>query len=282
MVSVPSPEADLQRSWLKGRIENVALKLPVIGAREALKEFGLDLGRDEGVVHEVREMLEEIFDAWKLKYGALPADMHGGMLSGNPYANKMIAECPPYVCAGDPVVRDYSTLLFYLQIKKHESLVAFENKFGSPFVLATLVLSEAAEGRVESATLAYRGVQLESKKISMRQKKATHDLIKIMLPHVDRAQKFPTGGRSKKGKEYEPKASIRKVTNILVKRSREAVIEYLKNEENCEKIYSAGGVMFDGIDKEKKIIFYFDSKIDPDIKQELTFKRLSNILYEIK
>lgn len=281
MFNFPSREPDLQRSWFKGRIGNVALKLPVMGAREALKEFGLDLDSDEDVVREVRGMLEDIFDAWKLKYGALPDDTHGGMLSGNPYTNKTIAECPPYVCAGH-VVRDYAHLLTHLGAKEHKPLAELENKFGSVFVWATLVLSEAAADRVESATLAYRVVLLESKKISMRQKKATYDLIKNMLPHVERAQIFPTGGSSKKGKEYEPKASIRKVAEQIGSRGRDAVLAYLDNEKNCENIYQAGAVMFDGMDKEKRLLFYFDSERDPDVRQELKFKRLSTILSEIK
>lgn len=109
------------------------------------------------------------------------------------------------------------------------------------------------------------------------------DVGRESLAEMKRLRKsFHSGGTHKKGNEYEPKASIRRVTSIIGKRSRDAVLKHLNKSENCDAIYMAGGVMFDGIDREKGILFYYDSNINPDIKQELKFKRLSNILTEIK
>ena len=93
---------------------------------------------------------------------------------------------------------------------------------------------------------------------------------------------FSSGGSSKKGREYEPKKSIRRVVQKLGKRNSDEVLMFLEDAENCELIYQDGGVMFDGVDKEKKILFYYDSNSDPDKRQELKFKRLGVILSEIK
>ena len=93
---------------------------------------------------------------------------------------------------------------------------------------------------------------------------------------------YRSGGVGKKGKVYEPKSSIKEVAKVLKKRNLDAVLQYLENDKNCEEIYRVGGVMFDGVDKKRKVIFYYDSTRDPDIRQELKFKRLNNILSEIK
>jgi hypothetical protein len=93
---------------------------------------------------------------------------------------------------------------------------------------------------------------------------------------------YRSGGTGKKGKVYEPKASIQEVVKELKNRSLDTVLQYLESDKNCEEIYRVGGVMFDGVDKTRKVIFYYDSTRDPDIRQELKFKRLSNILSELK
>jgi hypothetical protein len=93
---------------------------------------------------------------------------------------------------------------------------------------------------------------------------------------------YRSGGTGKKGKTYEPKASIQEVVKAVKSRSLDSVLRYLENEENCEKVYLVGGVMFDGVDRKREVVFYYYKIPDPDIKQELKFKRLSNILSEIK
>ena len=112
-------------------------------------------------------------------------------------------------------------------------------------------------------------------RLEANRKKYIKEIIKLY-------KTYRSGRAGKKGKVYEPKASIREVAKALKNRSLDTVLRYLENEENCEKVYHVGGVMFDGVDRKRKVVFYFDSTRDPDIRQELKFKRLSNILSEIK
>ena len=62
---------------------------------------------------------------------------------------------------------------------------------------------------------------------------------------------YRSGGTGKKGRVYEPKASIQEVVIALKNRSLDTVLRYLENEENCEKIYLAGGVLFGRVDRGK-------------------------------
>jgi len=112
-------------------------------------------------------------------------------------------------------------------------------------------------------------------RLEANRKKYIKEIIKLY-------KTYRSGGTGKKGKAYEPKASIREVAKVLKKRNLDTVLRYLENEENCENIYQAGGVLFVGVDRKRKVVFYFDSTRDPDIRQELKFKRLSNVLSEIK
>jgi len=112
-------------------------------------------------------------------------------------------------------------------------------------------------------------------RLEANRKKYIKEIIKLY-------KTYRSGGAGKKGKVYEPKSSIKEVAKVLKKRNLDAVLQYLENDKNCEEIYRIGGVMFDGVDKKRKVIFYYDSTRDPDIRQELKFKRLSNILSEIK
>ena len=112
-------------------------------------------------------------------------------------------------------------------------------------------------------------------RLEANRKKYIKEIIKLY-------KTYRSGGVGKKGKVYEPKSSIKEVAKVLKKRNLDAVLQYLENDKNCEEIYRVGGVMFDGVDKKRKVVFYFDSTRDPDIRQELKFKRLSNILSEIK
>lgn len=110
----------------------------------------------------------------------------------------------------------------------------------------------------------------------------TEGLRELAGEQAVKGKKFSSAGSSKKGREYEPKKSIRRVVQKLGKRNSDEVLMFLEDAENCELIYQDGGVMFDGVDKEKKILFYYDSNSDPDKRQELKFKRLGVILSEIK
>ena len=94
--------------------------------------------------------------------------------------------------------------------------------------------------------------------------------------------KFPAGGTQKKGKEGELKASIRKVVARINKVGFDAVMEYLKDDQHCEDIYYYGGVMFSRVDTQNRLLYYFDSKRSPDERQSVSFKRIRNILSEIK
>ena len=65
---------------------------------------------------------------------------------------------------------------------------------------------------------------------------------------------YGSGGTGKKGRVYEPKASIQEVVKALKSRSLDTVLQYLENDENCENVYLSGGVMFDGVDRKRKVI----------------------------
>lgn len=151
------PETELQESWFDGKLNNTLLVLPVVEARKALVIFDSDEDATrEDVARYLRKKLEDIFNAWKLEHGTPPPANTGGRLSsllGSPYAGKPIAECPPYVCAGDGV-RNYAELLSHLRANKYEPLAALD-EIGTHVVSATLVLSEAAAGSVESAIKAH-------------------------------------------------------------------------------------------------------------------------------
>lgn len=164
-----TPENGLQLSWLNGTIFNVALVNPVLDARMVC------IG-DETEVRALRESLERIFERWREETGTLPEATVGLLGSFNIYEGKTLAECPPYACMGE-LFTDYYDLLVRLRNIQYAPLLELETqasnvpifnpllqpisvpglppieaKPGMQRILAALILSEAAAGRVQCAT----------------------------------------------------------------------------------------------------------------------------------
>lgn len=166
-------EPGLQQSWLTGAVSSAALVTPVIDAR-------MVNGGDEETIRMLRDLLESVFKQWRDEYGIFP-QADGGLLgSFNIYDGKTLAECPPYTCMGNRWA-DYADLLAKLTAEQYPPLVELETmangdnlrdnlpdniprlppeqqhnfKYGMQRILAALILSEAAAGRIESATKAH-------------------------------------------------------------------------------------------------------------------------------
>jgi len=164
-------EPGLQHSWLTGAIASAALVRPVFDAR-------MVCAGNEANVRKLRDLLESVFEKWRNEKGSLPDESNGGLL-GNLYAGKTLNECPPYKCAGSSVC-DYPDLLSKLRDEQYSPLMVLEaaaNNFHPPTpsplpdnvprlpaadtkpgmqqILASLILSEAAAGNVESVAKAH-------------------------------------------------------------------------------------------------------------------------------
>jgi hypothetical protein len=102
-----------------------------------------------------------------------------------------------------------------------------------------------------------------------------------------RGARFSDGGASKKGKEYEPKRSIRTICEKLDSYEFNKVIAFLRNADECADFYESTtapiDVQIDSVEDGKEVIRYRRRGIPPSNKpQTLTFGRLRNILTEIK
>lgn len=263
-----------------GRTANAALVSPVGDARMILAAFFTD----ESIVHQLRERLESVFDAWKVKHGTLPDESHGGLL-GSPYDGKTIAECPPYVCAGS-LVRNYADLLAKLRAEAFEPLSALDKENGPHIVSALLVLSEAANGRIESAVKAHWEIQRHNSEIEAQEKQRQANLIEKILPLVKRGVPFSKAGSQKKGREYEPKSSIRKICTSIQSTKFDDVLNELRDADKCADLYESTfdpiGVLFTAVDDDTQTISYLLRGELPDNQKQITFKRLWGILTEIK
>lgn len=181
MFNPPMPETSLQDSWITGAILNAPLIQPVIDARSAI-------GLDESLARKLRTILESVFELWKDEFGTSPDDSHGGLL-GSPYAGLSVSECPPYVCAG-AFVRDYADLLAKLRTVAFKPLSALDKKFGSHRVSASLVLSEAAEGRIESVAKVHLNIRQYEHDAQAQHNKITAKYLKTIEPFVETGQKI--------------------------------------------------------------------------------------------
>jgi len=102
------------------------------------------------------------------------------------------------------------------------------------------------------------------------------------------------GGKAKRGKEYEPKASIRVICDLIQSRSFTDVLEFLKNEDGqCDDLYHSTdtpiNVMFLGVydidssEKKKRETIEYCKRGDPQVPpKSIAFRTLRNILSEIK
>lgn len=96
---------------------------------------------------------------------------------------------------------------------------------------------------------------------------------------------FHSGGARKKGKEFEPKASIRKICAKIESTKFDGVLEALKDAEICADWYESTrapiGILITGVDDEKKTISYLPRGNLADKQKTIKFARLRGILTEI-
>ena len=97
---------------------------------------------------------------------------------------------------------------------------------------------------------------------------------------------FHSGGARKKGKEFEPKASIRKICAKIESTKFDDVLDALRDAERCldryESTSAPTGILFMGVDDEMKVISYLSRGMSPDKQSQITFGTLRNILTAIK
>jgi hypothetical protein len=223
-------ETGLQHSWLTGAIASAALVRPVFDAR-------MVCAGNEANVRELRDLLESVFEKWRNEKGSLPDGSNGGLL-GNLYAGKTLDECPPYKCAGASVC-DYPDLLAKLRDEQYSPLMALEaaaNNFHPPIpsplpdnvprvpaadtkpgmqrILASLILSEAAAGNIESAAKAHG----ELSRIRYENERRLNDTMRTVQDKVIELAVFAAPFKKNSRKPRKP-SRIRKRIAIELKKN---------------------------------------------------------------
>lgn len=268
-------------------------------------------GGDEAEVRTLRDSLQSVFEQWRDEHGTPPNDSQGGLL-GNSYAGKPLEDCPPYACMGKKYFTDYFDLLMELRAVQYPPLMeleaqadnpppalpdniprlpAIDTKPGMQRILAALILSEAAAGKVESAIKAHRELSRILDENQRRLDKGMRAADKTKYKFAIKGVGFSSGGTPKKGKEYEPKASIRKICAKIQSHKFDDVLDSLRGEdseiaEQCKDWYESTsdpiGVLFTGVDDKEEVISYLSRGELPDAQKQLTFRSLRNILSRIK
>lgn len=261
------------KSWFFGDIKDLALVRLVLSARFILtSKYG-----KESKVTELRNQLENIFSLWRNNHGTQP-------LRGE-YKDKVLDDCPPYVCGGDYII-DYADLLLKLRKEAYPPLLTLDNEIGYQCVSALLVLSEAANRRIDSTIKAHWEIERYESERKMRFQEVELMAHEIALQHIERSVLFKKGGSRRKNKIYEPKASIKTICKKIHSTKFEDVLEILRDAEKCndwyESINDPIGVLFAGIDDDAEIIFFLKRGDKPDSQKQLSYKRLRDILTEIK
>ena len=115
------------------------------------------------------------------------------------------------------------------------------------------------------------------------------DTIQTGLPGWSAAanlgDKFGGGGGSKKGKEYEPKASIRTICKQIGSFEFEKVMDFLRDDDCCDNLFHSTNSSIDsqfGVNDDENIIYYTPRGSSPDQGKKIAFSRLRNILSAIK
>jgi hypothetical protein len=103
---------------------------------------------------------------------------------------------------------------------------------------------------------------------------------------------FRAGGKTKRGKEYEPTASVRKICGFIKTTNFDDVLEALSDAERCLDWYESTkepiGILFTAVDTDeatenaKRKIYYLPRGANADAQKSLTFASLRNILTKIK
>ncbi len=94
-------------------------------------------------------------------------------------------------------------------------------------------------------------------------------------------QKFRSGGSSKKGKEYEPKSSIRRICDEIGSCKFDIVLDALCSGKYCDSFDAQIGIDIQEINEDAQRIDY--RLIDPPYtEKQMSYKTLKNILSDIK
>ncbi len=262
-----------RKSWFWGHVKHVPLFHPVFNARFTLT----NIYGNESKVTELRNQLENIFSLWRNNHCTQP-------LRGE-YKDKVLDDCPPYVCGGD-YINDYADLLLKLRKEAYPPLLALDNEIGYQCVSALLVLSEAANSRIDSAIKAHWEIERYESEHKMRFREIELMAHEITLRHIERSVLFKKGGSRRKGKIFEPKASIKRICLTIQSTKFNDVLEALRDAEKCndwyESISAPIGVLFTGIDADAQTISFLKRGDNPDAQKQISYKRLWDILTEIK
>jgi hypothetical protein len=101
-----------------------------------------------------------------------------------------------------------------------------------------------------------------------------------------KGRRFSRAGATKKGREFEPKASIRKICTKIASTKFDDVIRALRDADRCADWYESTiapiGISITGVDDENEMIFYLRRGKLPDKQKTIKFARLRDILTEIK
>ncbi|AEF99446.1 hypothetical protein [Methylomonas methanica] len=103
---------------------------------------------------------------------------------------------------------------------------------------------------------------------------------------IIKGNKFSRAGSAKKGKVYEPTASIKIICKKIKSYRFDDVLDFLKNAEACSDIFysttNPTGVFFEGVNEEAETFSFTKRGDDPDNQQSKSFGRLRNILSDLK
>jgi hypothetical protein len=98
--------------------------------------------------------------------------------------------------------------------------------------------------------------------------------------------KFSHRDSPKKGKEYEPKKSIRKICEFIESSNFDDVLAALRNADCCNDWYESTqdpiGVLFTEVDDDLQIISFMRRGETPNNQDERSFGTLRNILTDIR
>ncbi|SNX60380.1 hypothetical protein SAMN06296273_1842 [Nitrosomonas ureae] len=193
-------ETYLKKSWFSDRVFNLALLQPVIDSQIILGQFATN----EEVIRNSRKELEAIFNSWKVEFGNFPEDLY--------YKGRSIDECPPYACSSIDV-NNYADLLRKLRYEGYPPLLAMDYKMGYQCVSAILVLSEAAESRVESTIKAYLEIQRYQRELELIQNETNRIIHESSLRFIDIGVKSVVGYKNRP--EWQDKIDCQTIAKKL-------------------------------------------------------------------
>lgn len=181
------------------------------------------------------------------------------------------------------VTDEFSDEELYIRIGRNKILDAIAEDFGLP----------VTEWGISEWKAVAQTILTEKVELGLRHKVATkagRELwdIKDLLTTENKLllKQYRSGGTPKKGKEYEPKTSIRKICEHIKTFGFEDVLNALRDADLCLDWYESTtdptGVLFIGVDDDEEEICYLRRGALPDNQDKITFKRLRDTLTEIK